>query len=146
MQAKTKSNTDKHNLLLFKTTGFSMWPFLKSGEQILVKKVSAENLKIGDIMLYRVNDRMICHRLVRKVSKEGEYLFYTQGDTSLKIDNPVSEKALIGRVEVILKKNHILNLSGGWRGFASWFIVKFAPFLRALIRFGKWAVTHIRKL
>ncbi|MFH1191351.1 MAG: S24/S26 family peptidase, partial [Candidatus Omnitrophota bacterium] len=54
------------DLLFFETSGFSMWPFIRPGERLVIKKSPAQDLRAGDIILYRANNQLACHRLVKK--------------------------------------------------------------------------------
>lgn len=49
----------------FTVTGMSMWPLLCHGrDQVIVEKTDKKNVKIGDIILYRVSEeRYILHRI-----------------------------------------------------------------------------------
>ena len=137
-----KINTD-NDLFLFDITGFSMWPFLKTGEKVVIKKVLAGDLSVGDIILYHYNNQMICHRLARKVARGHGYLLYTCGDAGSNLGKPITEEALVGKVIGILRKGHIVDFTGRWRHFVNWFIVEFAPFLRIGIRIIKRCRNYI---
>lgn len=148
------------NLLFIETKGFSMWPFLKTGEKLIIKSVPAGDLKIGDIILYKVDSQalsaenqtpktehqLVCHRLVRKVACGSGYLLYTRGDTSPNLGEPITEKALVGKVTGILRKGRVINFTGRWCHFVNRLIVEFAPFLRIGIKVGKWPIIYVHSL
>jgi signal peptidase I len=134
------------NLLFIETKGFSMWPFLKTGERIVVKRIPLEDLRIGDIILYRSDNQMVCHRLIKKVDCEDGYLLYTRGDTSPNLGEPITEKALVGKVTGILRKGRFINFTGRWCHFVNRLIVEFAPFLRIGIKVGKGPIIYVRSL
>ena len=124
-----KLNEKPQDLIFIESTGFSMWPFLKAGERLVVKKAGEGDLKIGDIILYHSNNQMVCHRLVKKVVCEDGYLFYARGDNSLSSGELVTEDILIGKVIGSFKNGRFISLSGGWRHFTNRLIVQFGPFL-----------------
>jgi len=89
---------------------------------------------VGDILLYRSNNQIVCHRLVRKVAKDNGYLFYTRGDASRTVEGPVKEEAFMGKVTGILRKGRIVDITGEKYCFINLGIVKFAPFLNKVTK------------
>ncbi|MBU2436492.1 MAG: S24/S26 family peptidase, partial [Candidatus Omnitrophica bacterium] len=79
-----------HNLFLFKTSGFSMWPFLRGGQKIIIKKVLVRDLKVGDLILYRKDNQTICHRLIKKTREGQGQMLYVRGDNAFGFE-PVAE-------------------------------------------------------
>lgn len=94
----------------FLVKGFSMWPFLKDGQQILVKKIALSEFHRGDLMLYRVADKLICHRLLCKEQKDGNWLFYCRGDASLGGGDQVCEEMVAGKVMAVISGAKAVNL------------------------------------
>lgn len=146
LEGKDKEKDFSEDLSLFEATGFSMWPFLKEGEKLIIKKTSAGNLKVGDVILYHSNNRMVCHRLVKKIVCEDGYLLYARGDASSGLEELVTKDILIGKVIGILKNGRIISFTGGWHHFTNWFIVQFGPFLRMEIKLIKWLIISVRSL
>ena len=95
---------------LFQVKGFSMWPFLKSGQKILVKKSGGQDLRKGDLVLYRADGQLVCHRLLRKENINNRWVLYCRGDTSLSKSEPINEKALEGKVTAIIFADKALDL------------------------------------
>ena len=56
---------DKHGKLIYTNVGVSMLPLLRQGKDlfVLVKK-QAERAKIGDVVLYKRNDKYVLHRII----------------------------------------------------------------------------------
>lgn len=130
----------KEDLSFFETRGFSMWPFLKEGEKLIIKKTKAQDLRIGDIILYRLDSQLVCHRLIRKDSEVRKgYLIYTRGDNGGKLEGPVASEAILGMAIAVIKNNRIISLSGWRRVFLNPLIALIAPFV-------KWAVKVIKPL
>lgn len=137
-----------------------MWPFLKTGEKLIIKSVPVGDLKIGDIILYKVDSQALsaenqtpktehqltCHRLVRKVACGGGYLLYTRGDASQNLGEPITEKALVGKVTGILRNSRIIDFTGRRRHFINRLIVEFAFFLRIGIKVSKGPIIYARSL
>lgn len=123
-----KINTDNNCILSFyETTGFSMWPFITQGEKLIIKKVPMKDLKTGDIILYRANNQMVCHRLVKKIKNKEGYLFYARGDNSLSSAEPVIKELLVGKVAGVLRKGQIITLTGRWHNLVNRLIIVIGP-------------------
>ncbi len=75
--------------------GTSMEPTLQSGDLVIViKKVSAEDINVGDVIVYRRGGTLIIHRVLRV---EDDTLI-TKGDNNWLPDPPVRFQSVIGKV------------------------------------------------
>jgi len=116
---------------LFETSGFSMWPFLRGREKLLIKKVPVEDLKIGDIILYEKDTQKICHRLVKKKNgREGVSLF-VRGDNAPYSSERVTEQMYSGKAVGILNKGRTFDLTSRRSRFINRTIVFAAPIISA---------------
>lgn len=109
--AKTMENNELADLSFLETTGFSMWPFLKAGEKLLIKKTPTEKLKVGDIIIYRANNHLVCHRLIRKIKERERYLLHVRGDSSVSSPEPITEEMFLGKAMGIIKNGKIITLN-----------------------------------
>ena len=123
--------------IFINASGFSMWPFLRPGEKILVKRIPVEDLRIGDIILYRVTSQVVCHRLVKKIKDKGKYLLYARGDNSDSSPELINEKMLLGKAVGILRNGKMINLAARRQQFINWLIIGIAPWV---IRFKPYYV------
>lgn len=114
-----------------------MWPFLKSGQKVIVRKTPAKDLKIGDLLLYKAGNQIVCHRLIRKDNPGGNYVLYTRGDLSLSAPEKITEEMLLGRVCGIIKKDKIINCGVENQQFINRVIVIIAPLIAWLIERGQ---------
>jgi len=98
-------------------TGYSMYPFLKPGDRIIVKRVSANAFQVGDIAVLRNStDYLVVHRLV-KLLPRGMGIF--KGDSLLAPDpEPMELSTVSGRVEAIIRGDRFIPLSTGLRSRA----------------------------
>jgi signal peptidase len=63
--------------------GSSMEPTIKLGSLILAKPVEADDLQVGDIIVYRGgNETTVTHRIVGIREEDGHRFFLTKGDAS----------------------------------------------------------------
>lgn len=91
----------KGNCLRFCAKGCSMYPFIRNGDVIRVKKTSS-NINIGDIIFYRTSSgSMVVHRVVRKYGDINEAMLLTKGDACLDFDEPIHKNNIIGKVTAI---------------------------------------------
>ena len=100
-------------------SGVSMEPALRPGDIVIVQPVSAESLRVGDIVRFRDGSTTILHRLVEIRGSGPDWEFLTQGDANNVPDRPVTEGEVEGRVILILPK--IGWLAIGVRQLIGWF-------------------------
>lgn len=120
-------NTKPQGLIFIDVGGFSMWPFLRPGRKVVVKRVPINDLKIGDIILYRLDNELICHRLLRKCTDNNKSLLYARGDNSRGFPQVVTEEMFLGKVTGALRSGKIINLSGRKQQFVNRLIVAITP-------------------
>lgn len=122
------------DLIFINTTGFSMWPFIKPGEKLIIKRTPVEDLKIGDIILYRANNQLVFHRLVKKIRNKERYLLYSRGDNSNSPPELVVEQMYLGKAIGILRNGKTINLANRRQYFFNHSIVLFAPLVSKIIK------------
>jgi signal peptidase len=90
----------------FRAPGTSMHPTIRHGDLITVEPVAASNLKRGDIILYRLQNGFIAHRLVNIEERNCCGLnFFLRGDASTTCDSPVKPQQVLGKV-VWVERGH----------------------------------------
>lgn len=95
----------------FEISGTSMYPYLKVGDKVLVKHISPEELKFGDIVTYRINNGFYSHRFIYKLKKRGSVSgIITKGDNAPDFDSPIMPSQILGRIITIERKNVKINL------------------------------------
>lgn len=79
----------------------SMADKINKGDVVIVDKISDNGynlLKEGEVIVYRHNDVMIVHRIVKVFSENGEYYFITKGDNNNTVDSfTISSDMVIGK-------------------------------------------------
>lgn len=77
----------------------SMEPELNVGDLTLIKKCSANDVNISDIIEYQMDGYTVIHRVIDIYQTDGEIFFITKGDNNEDEDRlPVREEQLIGKV------------------------------------------------
>jgi len=100
----------------FRPSGRSMYPSIREGELITVEPVAPRDVKLADIVLYRLDrgtqssvlspqssSGLIAHRVVGSSPTQSSVLsphhfFLLRGDASLSCDQPVAAHQILGRV------------------------------------------------
>ena len=94
----------------FRAPGWSMHPTIDDGEVITVEPIEASEVKKGDIILYRVNDGVIAHRVVRiEMNESGALRFTLRGDAARDCDEPVGSHQVLGRVVLVERQGRHVN-------------------------------------
>lgn len=76
----------------------SMTPIINKGDAIIVEKLTDEqfrDLKIGDVIAYEYDNRIIVHRIINIEKKSNNSIYHTKGDYNDKPDNYDIEKTQI---------------------------------------------------
>lgn len=79
----------------------SMASTINKGDVVIIEKLDGkfDDLKIGDTIAFKYNKIIVVHRLIKIISENKKYYFYTKGDANIKEDNfAVSENMIIGKV------------------------------------------------
>lgn len=77
----------------------SMRPYLQPGDMIVDKQAEAEEVKVGDVITYKVGSSIVTHRVVGIVAEDGKLAFVTRGDANNSEDGkPIKEEQLVGKV------------------------------------------------
>lgn len=85
------------------TRGLSMFPLIYTGDRITVSPEKSPS--IGDLMVFKSNDQMVCHRLVRVFEKDGMKYYQTRGDSFFNLDEPITLDQILGKVIRIEREN-----------------------------------------
>ena len=70
----------------------SMLPMIRSGDLVLTKEVSVEQLKEGDVIAFREGNSVVTHRIVNVAEEAGARRFTTKGDNN-NANDPVLVRA-----------------------------------------------------
>ncbi len=99
-------------------SSYSMEPTLHVGDLLIVVGVRGEDVKVGDVIVYRGRREPIVHRVIRVAIVNGSPRFLTKGDANRCPDqNPsdpstwVSEDRLVGKVVAVVPYLGAISLS-----------------------------------
>lgn len=89
-------------------TGTSMFPALLSGDKVVVKKTSLEDLRAGDIIVWSGEFlQRVAHRIVSIDTSVTPPLITTKGDLRLDEDSPVEFDRVLGKIVAVLRDGKI---------------------------------------
>ena len=81
----------------------SMKPVFSKGDCVIVHKQSVDDIKKEDILVFRVEDKIVVHRIVELDKLNDEIKIVTKGDNNESNDNfDIKEKDVIGVVDYII--------------------------------------------
>ena len=128
------------NKYYFETSGYSMWPFLRPQDRIIVERTGCFDLIPGNLIVFESDGNPVCHRLVKKRMFSGKYWLFTRGDyvTCWKTEK-VHEAHVTGRVSAIIRGGEILPLQGIWPTVCGRIIILVFPAVA-------WTVSGLRKI
>ena len=102
----------------------SMDPIIKVRDAVVIRRVGADDIKVGDVVTYRAIDEayygiLITHRVVDIKEENGKKIFVTKGDANATIDrSPIEIGQIYGKVVMRIPKigyiKFFLASSYGW--------------------------------
>ena len=90
--------------------GTSMLPWVRPGDIARIRKVSANAIRCGDVVLFRRNERLYVHRVIEKSDSPDATEFRAKGDAHPTCDGIVEQQELLGRVVRLYRRGRRINL------------------------------------
>jgi signal peptidase I len=90
--------------------GTSMLPWVRPGDIALIRMISRENVRCGDVVLFRRQDHLFVHRIVEKRGSLDAAELLSKGDAHPASDGVIGEQELLGRVVRIYRGGRRINL------------------------------------
>jgi signal peptidase I len=114
----------------FTFNGWSMYPVLKPGDTVHIDTTSLDNLRIGDVVVFRnTQNKLIAHRIVY----QNDFDFITAGDNNAQYDDEILKPdRIVGKVTLVQSGRATKHIRGGAIG-----IVK-ASLRRKQLSLWKW--------
>ena len=127
----TETLLDNNTIISMESGGSSMFPTIKAGEKLLVQTKFFKDLTKGDIVVRRMNGKLIAHRVV---GYENDSII-TQGDNSFKRDFLMYKDDYIGLVIGKNKAGEYLYFTSFRFCLVRYFYVNFGLITRIVGRF-----------
>jgi hypothetical protein len=127
---------------IFRYSGASMQPTFKPG-QLLYVRPDVEDIKPGDVLVYREKDRYIVHRVLGMKDNA----FITRGDNNPSTDrHPIQRNQVVGRVEINENQDWAKPVKNGQEGLWQAHLVSFYKKLDPKIRlFFGWPYRMLKR-
>lgn len=93
-----------------KTFGLSMAPTIYGGEWVVVRRVSADKVRIGDVVIYQAGNVFVAHRVIRKREQGGKVYFTVKGDAHLEAEGEIAAEELVAKVVSLQKKDKKIDM------------------------------------
>ncbi|MGB4415653.1 MAG: signal peptidase I [Paludibacter sp.] len=98
-------------------TGYSMYPTLRPGDIGHIEKCVPNKIKVGDIVVFKLNGKLIAHRLVA-INNHDVRTFVAKGDKNKFSDPPFATDAFVGKITSFERKGRKISAgSFGMRVF-----------------------------
>ncbi len=94
----------------FLVRGKSMHPEVRDGEMVTVVAVRPEDVEVGDIILYRLREGALAHRVIGKEERAGRPVLILRGDASASPDAPVEPSQVSGKVVSVEREGRRVRL------------------------------------
>jgi signal peptidase I len=110
ISAKVRANGS----VCFRVLGASMFPWIRSGDYVFVRRSGFESASVGQVILFERNQRLFVHRVIRRLADESigrtSSLLIAKGDALDGNDAPVSEAEFLGRITRIHRGHRHIDL------------------------------------
>jgi Peptidase S24-like len=90
--------------------GTSMQPWVRPNDIAMIRQISMENVRCGDVVLFRREKHLFVHRIVEKRGPLNAAQLFSKGDAQPTFDGVVQEQELLGRVMRIYRKGRRIDL------------------------------------
>jgi SOS-response transcriptional repressor LexA len=85
-----------------KASGLSMFPSIWTGDRITISP--QKDVTIGDVIVFNRGGQIVAHKLVRVFEKESIRYYQTRGDSSFRLDQPITAGEILGKVTGIKRE------------------------------------------
>jgi Peptidase S24-like len=90
--------------------GTSMQPWMRPKDIALIRKIAIENVRCGDVVLFRRENHLLVHRIIEKRGTLDSAQLFSKGDAHPASDGVVQAQELLGRVVRIYRNGRRIDL------------------------------------
>ena len=102
-----------------------MYPCIRPGDVLHLEPAGIDQIEVGDIAVYRRNNRLFAHRAIAKEERDGSLCIVTRPDTArFGDDGPSFESDIVGKISHIERNNVFLNPGKKESVFVEYFFLK----------------------
>lgn len=100
----------RHGRISLRVQGTSMLPWVRPKDIALIRQTAIENVRCGDIVLFRRENHLFVHRIVEKRGSLEAAQLLSKGDAHPTGDGVVEKQELLGRVVRIYRHGRRIDL------------------------------------
>lgn len=108
---------ESHHQIYIPVSGYSMLPFLGPGDLVCIQKLTESEYLPGDIIIYKLNGKLIAHRIIDKYLADSQNHYKCKGDSAVFPDSPIREPEILAKVVRVIKTKN--------KCFTKWFCLRF---------------------
>jgi hypothetical protein len=98
-----------HGSVFLYAMGASMLPTLWPGDLLRIERTDAQAIRLGDLALFRREERLYIHRLIA-MGRPADGVLTARGDSMPQADPPFSPGQLLGRVTRVIREGREIPL------------------------------------
>ena len=87
-----------------------MLPWARPGDIASIRRVSADAIRCGHVVLFRRKSQLFVHRIIEKRGAAGAAQFRAKGDAHPTCDGLVEQQELLGRVVRLYRRGRRIDL------------------------------------
>ena len=96
----------------FRIMSGSMRPLIDIDDRVLARPVDPEEVKPGDIIVFKNTDALVTHRVLKILRQNGKISILQKGDASVSA-SIIAPDSIMGKVVAIEKKGRLMTLCKG---------------------------------
>lgn len=100
----------EHGRVSLRVQGASMLPWVRPGDIAVIRRITPENARCGDVVLFRRGSRLFVHRIVEKKGAAEGGRILCKGDAHAQPDGVVKFHELLGRVVSLYRGGRRIDL------------------------------------
>ena len=128
---------EKGKSIRFQAKGWSMRPFIRDGDFIVVSPVKSSSIRKGDVVFYsNAENKIIVHRIIRKYKKNDRITVFIKGDASFSSPEKMDIQNVLGKVIAIERNGRKKRLDTKLYQIIGLFFAVISPFSRWIYPIG----------
>ncbi len=128
---------EKGKSIRFQAKGWSMRPFIRDGDFIVVSPVKSSSIRKGDVVFYpNAENKIIVHRIIRKYKQKGRMTVLIKGDASFSSPEKMDIQNVLGKVIAIERNGRKKRLDTKLYQIIGLFFAVISPFSRWIYSIG----------
>ena len=108
--ARIASALKRRGRIALRVQGTSMLPWVRPQDIAMIWRTAMENVRCGDLVLFRREHRLFVHRIVKKQGSLEAAQLLSKGDAHPTADGILEEQELLGRVMRIYREGRRIDL------------------------------------